>query len=70
MEWEKAALAPSHSFAKFSFPCPGKQTLVRANPQFIVFQIYRFNLIRCHQIGPVCADEAVSQSILQFIETS
>lgn len=70
MEQEGTSSVPSRFFAQFYFPRAGEQTLAAANPQHIVLQIYCFNLIHCHQIGPVCADKAVSQSDFQFIETA
>ena len=61
---------PSHHFAQLRLSRPGKQTLPAPNPQLIVFQIHLFNLVRRHQIGPVRADKAVSQFLLQLVEAS
>ena len=63
-------MAPSRFFTQLCLPGAGKQALIAAGPQPVVFQIYRFNLIRRHQIGPVRADKAVSQLNFQLIETS
>lgn len=69
MEWEgTSSLVPSHFFAERRFPGAGEQALMAARPQLVVLQIHRFDFIRRHQIGPVCANKAVPQFKLQFIE--
>ena len=70
MEREGTSTVPSHLFAKLCLSSPGKQARMAAGPQLIVFQINRFNLVRRHQIGPVCADKAVPQLKLQLIEAA
>ena len=70
MEWEGTSPVPSHFSAQFRLSGPGKQALPAAKPQLIVFQIDSFDFIRRDQIGPVCADKAVSQLKFQFIEAS